>query len=70
MNAACQAQGLPEPDFPEGSGGVKVVFHTDPLTHERLYELGLNGRQVQAVLYIKMYGSIGNKEYQQLSRAF
>jgi ATP-dependent DNA helicase RecG len=29
--------------------------------------MGLNERQIQAVLYVKTHGSITNKEYQQLT---
>jgi ATP-dependent DNA helicase RecG len=31
--------------------------------------MGLNERQVKAVLYVKQHGSIGNKEYQQITGA-
>ncbi len=42
-------------------------FLKDPYTPERLRKMGLNERQVQAVLYVKAHGSITNKEYQRLT---
>ncbi|PWH20523.1 MAG: AAA family ATPase [Ardenticatenia bacterium] len=63
----CQEQGLPEPEFQNWQGGMRVVFSQDPYTPERLRRMGLNERQIQAVLYVKERGSITNKEYQQLT---
>jgi len=64
----CAAAGLPEPDFEERTGGLWVTFCKDILTEERLRSLGLNERQVRAVLYIKERGRITNAEYQQLCK--
>jgi ATP-dependent DNA helicase RecG len=36
----------------------EVVFYQDPYTEECLRELGLNRRQVKAVLYVKETGEI------------
>jgi len=63
----CRQQGLPEPEFQHQQGGFLVTFAKDPYTPERLRAMGLNERQVQAVLYVKERGSITNKEYQQLT---
>jgi ATP-dependent DNA helicase RecG len=65
----CREHGLPEPEFENWQGGVRVTFLKDPYTPERLRAMGLNERQVQALLYMKTHGSIGNKEYRQLTGA-
>lgn len=36
-------------------------------TKERLKEIGLNDRQIKAVMYVKENGKITNKEYQELN---
>nr|WP_206204338.1 DeoR family transcriptional regulator [Thermococcus sp. LS1] len=38
----------------------------DIYTEDYLRKLGLNDRQIRAVLYVKEKGKIGNKEYQKL----
>ena len=65
--ALCREQGLPEPEFANWQGGVRVIFLKDPYTPERLRKMGLNERQIQAVLYVKEHGSIKNTEYQNLT---
>ena len=57
---------LPRPEFREAFGGFQVVFYRDWLTEERLRKLGLNGRQVRAVLYVKERGSITNRDYREM----
>lgn len=69
MIAACQEQGLPGPEFSEDSGGFRVTFRKDPYTRERLRSLGLNERQVQAMLFVKQNGDITNVHFQTLSHA-
>ena len=39
----------------------------DYYTKERLKEIGLNGRQIKAVIYVKEKGRITNREYQKLN---
>lgn len=39
----------------------------DPYTPERLRAMGLNERQVKAVLYLKERGSVTNREYRDLT---
>ena len=63
----CAAAGLPEPEFEERTGGLWVTFRKDILTEEYLRSLGLNERQIKAVLYVKAKGRITNREHQQLS---
>ncbi len=43
-----------------------VTFRKDILTEEHLQSLGLNERQIRAVLYVKEKGRITNAEYQRL----
>jgi len=54
----CQEQGLPEPDFEEEYGVMKVVFYKDKLTEDNLRKLGINERQIKAVMYVKEKNSI------------
>ncbi len=66
----CKNQGLPEPEFiesREGIGGFTVEFYKDIYTEENLRKMGLNERQIKAVMYAKEKGKITNKEYQQLT---
>lgn len=62
----CRGQELPEPEFANWQGGVRVTFLKDPYTPERLRAMGLNERQIKAVMYVKKQGSISNREYQDL----
>ena len=39
----------------------------DYYTEERLKEMGLNNRQIKAVIYVKEKGKITNKEYQEIN---
>jgi len=54
----CQEQGLPEPDFEEEHGVMKVVFYKDKFTEDNLKKLGISERQIKAVMYIKEKKSI------------
>ena len=63
----CVKQGLPEPDFYEEHGVMAVGFYKDRFTEDNLKKLGLNERQIKAVIYVKEKGKITNKEYQGLS---
>ena len=63
----CIKQGLPEPDFIEEYGGMTVRFYKDIYTEENLRKIGLNERQVKAVLYVKEKGKITNREYREIN---
>ncbi len=66
----CKEQGLPEPEFtdtPIGIGAFTITFNKDIYTEEQLRKMGLNERQIKAVMYVKEKGKITNKEYQQLT---
>ncbi|QDA32234.1 transcriptional regulator [Thermococcus indicus] len=66
MVRLCLENGLPEPEFKEEAGGFLVLLRKDIYTEDYLRKLGLNDRQIRAVLYVKEKGRIGNKEYQEL----
>jgi ATP-dependent DNA helicase RecG len=59
----CRQQNLPEPQFHSGGGRFEVSFYKDLFTEERLHQLGLNERQVKAVIHLKAAGRITNTEY-------
>jgi len=67
MQRACKKAGLPEPHFEEYQG-FRVIFRKDIYTEEYLHNLGLNERQIKAVMYVKEKGRITNKEYQELTK--
>ena len=67
MTEQCLAAGLPEPLFYYKSSGFWVEFRKDIYHKEYLQELGLNERQVKAVLYLKERGKITNSDYQSLN---
>jgi ATP-dependent DNA helicase RecG len=63
----CKQQGIPYPEFKEVFGGFSVIFRKDVYTEEYLRNLGLNERQIKAVMYVKEKTKITNKEYQGLN---
>ena len=63
----CVEQGLPEPDFVEENGVMTVTFYKDKWNEENLKKLGLNDRQIKAVIYVKENGSINNSKYQDIN---
>ena len=67
MVELCKKQGLPEPEFKEFGNGFSVVFYKDIYNEENLRKLGLNERQIKAVLYVKERGKITNAEYQKVA---
>jgi len=48
-------------------GGFSVRFYKDIYTEENLKKMGLNERQIKAVMYVKEKGKITNKEYQEIN---
>lgn len=62
MRRACATSGIPEPLFEEYQG-FRVIFRKDAYTTEYLHGIGLNERQIRAVMYVKEKGKIKNKEY-------
>ena len=63
----CIAAGLPAPQFLPDSSDFWVIFKKNIYNKEDLNRLGLNERQIKAVLYVKEKGKITNKEYQELN---
>ncbi len=59
--------GIPAPHFAEYQSGFLVIFRKNIYTEEYLRQLGLNERQIKAVMYVKERGRITNKEYQELT---
>jgi len=66
MCKACSKAGLPEPQF-EQYQGFRVIFRKDIFTEEYLRKVGLNERQIKAVMYVKEKGNISNREYRGLT---
>jgi ATP-dependent DNA helicase RecG len=66
MRHYCKEAGLQEPIFEEYQG-FRVTFRKGVFNEEYLRGLGLNERQIKAVLYVKEKGKITNKEYQEIS---
>lgn len=62
----CKLAGIPEPVFSYDSSDITVEFRKDIYFAEYLESLGLNVRQVKAVLYVKEKGKITNRDYQSL----
>jgi ATP-dependent DNA helicase RecG len=65
----CKAAGLPEPEFVEHAGGFQTIFLKDIYTEQYLSKLGINDRQIKAILYIKEKGFITNAILQSINSA-
>lgn len=59
---------LPEPEFKEEMAGFSVYFRKDIYTEEYLRKIGLNERQIKAVMYVKEKGKITNKGYREMNK--
>jgi ATP-dependent DNA helicase RecG len=64
---ACKMAGLPTPMIGEDCGGLMVKLFKDRFSEEELQKIGLNARQIKAVLYVKEKGKITNGEYQAIN---
>lgn len=62
----CKAAGLPEPETKVMSGGIAVTIFKDIYNEKQLKKFDLNERQLKAVMYVKGFGEITNKIYQEL----
>jgi ATP-dependent DNA helicase RecG len=67
MNEQCAKAGLPQPLYYYATSGFWAVFRKDTFNEQSLKELGLNYRQIKAVLYVKEKGRITNSEYQEIN---
>ncbi len=63
----CAQMGLPEPEWRDEQYTVWLTFRKDILTEDYLRSLGLNERQIKAVLWVKEKGSITNRQYRELT---
>ena len=63
----CKQADLPEPEMKELDGGFIITLFKDNISPEQLTKLGLNNRQIKAVIFVKDKGKITNREYQELN---
>jgi ATP-dependent DNA helicase RecG len=63
----CKQANLPEPEMIELDGGFSITLFKDTISSEKLSKIGLNDRQVRAVMVLKEKGKITNKEYQEIN---
>ena len=63
---ACREAELPEPSITEQFGGMLVEVFKSRYAPDQLRKLGLNDRQINAVLYAAENGSITNSQYQKM----
>ncbi len=64
MTIQCLEAGLPEPLYYDDMSGFWVVFRKDIYNAEYLSVLGLNERQLDALLFFKSKGEIISSDYQ------
>jgi len=67
MRSALKEQNLPEMKIEANHFDFNLWFLEDVYTEEYLTKLGLNERQIKAVMYVKEKGKITNKEYQEIN---
>ncbi len=64
---SCKEAGLPEPEIIEQDGGILVTLFKDRYNEAALKKMGLNDRQVKAILYLVEQGNITNSKYQEIN---
>ncbi|NBC05010.1 MAG: hypothetical protein GVY20_15100 [Bacteroidetes bacterium] len=64
---ACKKAGLPKPVLKEEQGGFLSKIFKDRFTEDQLKLVGLNERQIEAILYTKKYGEMTNSLYQKIT---
>jgi ATP-dependent DNA helicase RecG len=64
---ASMEAGLPEPTLKEEQGGFLSMIYKDRFTEDQLKKMGLDDRQVEAVLFVKKHGEITNSIYQKVA---
>ena len=63
---AMKKRGLPEPVIRLVGEGFEMKFYKDIYNAETLRDIGINERQIKAILYIRERGSISNREYREM----
>lgn len=66
--STCKEAGLPDPEIIEQDGGILVTLFKNMYGAEQLQKMGLNERQVKAVLYVMEKGKITNSAYQEINK--
>ena len=66
--STCKEAGLPDPEIIEQDGGILVTLFKNKFSKEQLQKLGLNERQIKAVMYVMEKGSITNSDYQAMNK--
>lgn len=66
MQEMCKEYGLPVPEYSYASHDFWITFRKNIYSEEYLKKLGLNERQVKAVVYTKSNKEISNSQYQNL----
>ncbi len=61
--SSCKEAGLPEPEIKEFQNGLLATLFKNSLNEEQLAKLGLNERQIDALLHFKTIGEILTSEY-------
>lgn len=67
MRNALKEQNLPDIKIEANHFDFNLWFSKDIYTEEYLSKLGLNERQIKAVMYVKKNGKITNREYQEIN---
>lgn len=67
MMKALKKTKLPEPNIEASQLDFTLLFLKDVYTEEYLEKLGLNDRQIKAVMYVKERGRITNSEYKKVN---
>jgi len=63
----CINAGFPEPSIEYSSGGIKITLFKNIFSEEKLIKIGLNSRQIKAIMFIKERSKITNSEYQRIN---
>ena len=66
--STCKEAGLPDPEIIEQDGGILVTLFKNKFSKEQLQKLGLNERQIKAIMYVMEKGSITNSDYQAMNK--
>jgi ATP-dependent DNA helicase RecG len=64
----CLEAGIPAPNYSFEGSDFLVEFRKDIYNEEYLTSLGLNERQIKAVLFVKENGKITNSDYQKINK--